>query len=171
MRPLRRAAAGILPRGPARAAPGDSGSLGCWRSLEARMTDPIERPADGPRPGRTGMSAEQIQAMSVDVVKPLTGPITLVESDPGWPRLFDREAARIRSILGDRVVRLEHTGSTSVPGLAAKPIIDITMAVADVLDEPAYAADLEAAGDRPRDRGHPPQGDEPPGLQGTHTKR
>ena len=91
---------------------------------------------------------EQIQADSVDVLKPLTGPITLAEYDPEWPRLFGREEARIRSILGDRVVRLEHTGSTSVPGLAAKPIIDITMTVADVLDEPAYATDLETAGYR-----------------------
>ena len=89
---------------------------------------------------------EEIQAFSVDILKPLTGPITFVEYDPAWPALFEREAARIRSILGDRVIRLEHTGSTSVPGLAAKPIIDITMVVPDSSDEPAYAADLEAAG-------------------------
>ena len=50
------------------------------------------------------------------------------------------------AILGDRVVRIEHTGSTSVPGLAAKPIIDITMVVPDSSDEPAYVPDLEAAG-------------------------
>jgi GrpB-like predicted nucleotidyltransferase (UPF0157 family) len=97
------------------------------------------------RPERT---AEEIQAITVDIIKPLTGPITFVEYDPEWPAQFEREEARIRSILGDRVVRLEHTGSTSVPGLAAKPVIDITMTVADVLDEPAYAPDLEAAGYR-----------------------
>jgi GrpB-like predicted nucleotidyltransferase (UPF0157 family) len=93
-------------------------------------------------------SAEDIQAIHVDIVSPLTGPIPFVEYDPGWPGLFEREAARIRAILGDRVVRLEHTGSTSVQGLAAKPIIDITMTVADVLDEPAYVPDLEAGGYR-----------------------
>jgi GrpB-like predicted nucleotidyltransferase (UPF0157 family) len=97
---------------------------------------------------RRERTAEEIQAFNVDILKPLTGPITFVEYDPGWPALFEREEARIRTILGDRVVRLEHTGSTSVPGLAAKPVIDITMTVADVLDEPAYAADLEVAGYR-----------------------
>ena len=78
----------------------------------------------------------------------LAGPITLAEYDPSWPALYEREEARIRSILGDRVVRIEHTGSTSVPGLAAKPIIDITMTVADVTDEPAWVPDLVAAGYR-----------------------
>jgi GrpB-like predicted nucleotidyltransferase (UPF0157 family) len=97
---------------------------------------------------RRERTAEEIQAFNVDILKPLTGPITFVEYDPAWPALFEREEARIRSILGARVLRLEHTGSTSVPGLAAKPTIDITMTVADVLDEPAYASDLEAAGYR-----------------------
>jgi GrpB-like predicted nucleotidyltransferase (UPF0157 family) len=60
--------------------------------------------------------------------------------------LFVREAERIRAVLGERVVRLEHVGSTSVPGLAAKPIIDIVLVVADSGDEPAYLPDLEAAG-------------------------
>jgi GrpB-like predicted nucleotidyltransferase (UPF0157 family) len=106
------------------------------------------------RPERT---AEEIQAFNVDMIKPLTGPIPFVEYDPGWPALFEREEARIRSILGDRVIRLEHTGSTSVPGLAAKPIIDITVTVADVLDEPAYAPDLEAAGYRLVIREHEPE--------------
>jgi GrpB-like predicted nucleotidyltransferase (UPF0157 family) len=52
----------------------------------------------------------------------------------------------VRAALGDRVVRLEHVGSTSVPGLAAKPIIDIVLEVPDSSDEPAYVGDLEAAG-------------------------
>jgi GrpB-like predicted nucleotidyltransferase (UPF0157 family) len=72
--------------------------------------------------------------------------IHLAEYDPGWPRLYAREAARIRSVLGERVRRLEHVGSTSVPGLAAKPVIDIVLAVPDSSDEPAYVPDLEAAG-------------------------
>ncbi len=95
------------------------------------------------RPTRT---KEQIEALTVGELEPLTAPILFVDADPGWPALYAREAARIRSILGDRVLQIEHTGSTSVPGLAAKPIIDITMIVQDVRDEPAYAADLEAAG-------------------------
>lgn len=76
------------------------------------------------------------------------GPIVLVESDPEWPRLFAREAARIREVLGDQVLRLEHVGSTSVPGLAAKPVIDVLLVVADPADEAAYVTPLEAAGYR-----------------------
>jgi GrpB-like predicted nucleotidyltransferase (UPF0157 family) len=102
------------------------------------MTD-----SEASRPQRT---KEEIQSIVVGELKPLTERIVFVEYDPEWPVLYAREEARIRSILGDRVLRIEHTGSTSVPGLAAKPIIDITMIVADVLDEPAYARDLEAAG-------------------------
>jgi GrpB-like predicted nucleotidyltransferase (UPF0157 family) len=74
------------------------------------------------------------------------GPIHLADYDPRWPGLYQREAARIRSLLGDRVRQLEHVGSTSVPGIAAKPIIDIDMAVPDSSDEPAYLPDLEAGG-------------------------
>ncbi|HJP75716.1 MAG TPA: GrpB family protein [Pseudonocardiaceae bacterium] len=73
-------------------------------------------------------------------------PIVLADYDPNWPKLYDREERRIRAILGDRVVRIDHIGSTSVPGLAAKPIIDIAMAVPDSADEPAYVPDLEAEG-------------------------
>jgi GrpB-like predicted nucleotidyltransferase (UPF0157 family) len=111
------------------------------------MTD---KPTDaaGPPSGPRMHTEAEIQAYSVDIVKPLTGPINFVEYDEAWPALFAREDVRIRSILGERVVRLEHTGSTSVPGLAAKPIIDITLTLADVLDEPAYVPDLEAAGYR-----------------------
>jgi GrpB-like predicted nucleotidyltransferase (UPF0157 family) len=103
------------------------------------------------------MTKEQIEAITVGDLEPLSGPITFVDYDPSWPALYAREEARIRSILGDRVLRIEHTGSTSVPGLAAKPIIDITMIVADVLDEPAYARDLEAVGYRIRIREQEPE--------------
>jgi GrpB-like predicted nucleotidyltransferase (UPF0157 family) len=78
----------------------------------------------------------------------LDGPVTLAASDPGWPALFEREAARVRGVLGPRILLLEHIGSTSVPGLAAKPIIDILMVVADPADESGYVAPLERAGYR-----------------------
>ena len=74
------------------------------------------------------------------------GPIHLADYDPEWPHLFEREAARIRSVLGERVLLLEHAGSTSVPGLAAKPIIDIVLGVADPADEASYVPALEASG-------------------------
>jgi GrpB-like predicted nucleotidyltransferase (UPF0157 family) len=78
----------------------------------------------------------------------LDGPVTLAAYDPGWPALFEREAARLRGVLGPRILLLEHIGSTSVPGLAAKPIIDILMAVADPADESGYVTPLEQAGYR-----------------------
>src|SRR5262249_27365734 len=66
--------------------------------------------------------------------------------DPEWPRLYEREAKRIRAALGDNVVLLEHVGSTSVPGLAAKPLIDILLVVLDSSHEASYVPPLEAAG-------------------------
>jgi GrpB-like predicted nucleotidyltransferase (UPF0157 family) len=77
-------------------------------------------------------------------------PIRLVEYDPQWPDLFRREAARIRPALGDRALRIEHIGSTSVPGLAAKPVIDIVVTVADSSQEAEYVHLLDRAGYRLR---------------------
>jgi GrpB-like predicted nucleotidyltransferase (UPF0157 family) len=84
--------------------------------------------------------------VTIGELQVLGGPVTLAEYDPAWPLLFGREAVRIRSALGDRVRLLEHVGSTSVPGLAAKPIIDIALAVVDSADEAAYIPPMEAAG-------------------------
>jgi GrpB-like predicted nucleotidyltransferase (UPF0157 family) len=72
--------------------------------------------------------------------------IVLADYDPQWPRLFEREAARVRAVLGPQVLRLEHTGSTSVPGLCAKPIVDMTLELPDSADEPGYVPPMEAAG-------------------------
>ncbi len=76
----------------------------------------------------------------------LQSKIEIADYDPGWPALYEREEVRIRAALGEKVVRLEHAGSTSVPTLPAKPIIDIVLEVQDSADEPAYVPDLEAAG-------------------------
>jgi GrpB-like predicted nucleotidyltransferase (UPF0157 family) len=89
---------------------------------------------------------EEILAARIGEVVPFAEPIRIVDYDPEWPRLFEREAARIKGALGDGVLLLEHVGSTSVPGLAAKPRIDIVLVVADSADEPAYVPTLEAAG-------------------------
>ncbi|MFD1394357.1 GrpB family protein [Kroppenstedtia eburnea] len=91
-------------------------------------------------------SDEELQKFRVGELKPHNAPITLVEYDPRWPELFDREADRVRSILGNKALRVEHVGSTSVPGLCAKPIIDMLLVVADSADEPSYVPALEAAG-------------------------
>jgi GrpB-like predicted nucleotidyltransferase (UPF0157 family) len=84
------------------------------------------------------------------------GPVVLVDSDASWPARFERERARIRDALGGLARRVEHIGSTSVPGLAAKPIVDILVTIADADDETAVVARLERAGYvlRVRESGH-----------------
>ena len=91
-------------------------------------------------------SEEELRRMTVGEPRRHDAPVTLVDYDPAWPDMYAREAARVRAALGDRVLLLEHTGSTAVPGLAAKPIIDMTLAVADSSREDDYVPDLEAAG-------------------------
>lgn len=106
-------------------------------------------PSEQPQPVAATLAAareEEILAARIGDIPVLNGPVYLAEYDPEWPRLFAREAERVRAILGDRVVLLEHVGSTSVPGLAAKPRIDMLLVVPDSADEPAYVAPLEAAG-------------------------
>ena len=72
--------------------------------------------------------------------------VHLADYDPKWPELFIREAARVKRVLGDTAIRIEHVGSTSVPGLAAKPIIDIVIEVTDSSDESSYVTPLESHG-------------------------
>ena len=102
--------------------------------------------AKGAQAGEVTATDEELQAVTVGERKPHNAPVAMAEYDPAWPPLFEREAQRIRLALGDTVVRLEHTGSTSVPGLAAKPIIDMTLIVPNSGDESAYVPQLEAAG-------------------------
>ena len=102
--------------------------------------------ADRAEPRHGPMTEEDLRAAWVMEPPKLAGKVQVVDYDPAWPGLFQREAERIRAVLGERVVQLEHVGSTSVPGLAAKPIIDMLLVVPDPADEPAYLPDLEAAG-------------------------
>jgi GrpB-like predicted nucleotidyltransferase (UPF0157 family) len=76
---------------------------------------------------------------------PATG-INLTDPDPSWPGQYNFLAGRIREALGWRVLQLDHVGSTSVPGLAAKPIIDIDLTVADPGREQDYVPALETIG-------------------------
>jgi len=73
-------------------------------------------------------------------------PIRLADPDPQWAAQYAEQEERIRAALGPRAVQVEHAGSTSVPGLAGKPVIDIVLVVADSADEAGYVPDLEAAG-------------------------
>jgi GrpB-like predicted nucleotidyltransferase (UPF0157 family) len=103
------------------------------------MPDPAE-PRQGPK------TEEDMRAAWVVEPPKLAGKVQLADYDPDWPRLFQREADRIRRVLGERVVQLEHVGSTSVPGLAAKPIIDIQISVADLEPLAAFRQPLERLG-------------------------
>jgi GrpB-like predicted nucleotidyltransferase (UPF0157 family) len=89
---------------------------------------------------------EQLARVTIGGPRPLSERIELRDCDAAWPLWYEREKARIRSALGDRVIRIEHVGSTAVPGLLAKPIIDITLEVPDSANEREYVSDLEAAG-------------------------
>jgi GrpB-like predicted nucleotidyltransferase (UPF0157 family) len=89
---------------------------------------------------------EEMQAARIGEMRLHNAPIKLVAYSVEWPALFIREAERVRATLGDRVLMLEHVGSTSVPGLAAKPIIDMILAVEDSADETAYVPAMESAG-------------------------
>lgn len=72
--------------------------------------------------------------------------LRIVEPDPAWARQYDVLAARVLTALGDRALGIQHIGSTAVPGLPAKPVIDIDLTVADPAEERAYVPDLEALG-------------------------
>jgi GrpB-like predicted nucleotidyltransferase (UPF0157 family) len=62
------------------------------------------------------------------------GPIVVGDYDPSWPSMFDDERTRIEAALGPLVLAIEHIGSTSVPGLAAKPIIDLLVGVTSLAE-------------------------------------
>ena len=83
-------------------------------------------------------------------------PVLIADYDPAWPVRFALERDRINAALGSLAVRIEHVGSTAVPGLAAKPIVDLLVTVADPEDEKAYLGALEQCGYelRVREPGH-----------------
>ena len=73
-------------------------------------------------------------------------PLDVVPYDPGWPAAFDAEAIRLRASLGAQALRIDHHGSTSIPGLGGKPIIDIQISVAALQPLAAYGEPLERIG-------------------------
>src|SRR5262249_54535369 len=89
---------------------------------------------------------EELRQVTLGEPTLLNGPISLAEYTREWPTCFAKEAERIRNALDNRALQIEHIGSTAVPELAAKPIIDILLVVADSADEPSYAPALESAG-------------------------
>ena len=106
---------------------------------QCRTGQPL--PAEEPEQGD-----ERVLAAMVGDAKPDVGTVRLEEYDEEWPELFGQEAERIRGALGATALEVEHVGSTSVPGLPAKPIIDILLVVPDSSDEPAFVLAMEQAG-------------------------
>ena len=104
----------------------------------------MEEPSESTR--HEHMTEDQLRDVTIGEPQVIGGTVELVEYDRSWPELFAREARRIEGALGRLALRIEHVGSTSIPGLAAKPIIDILLVVADSADENGYAGALSATG-------------------------
>ncbi|HUZ68243.1 MAG TPA: GrpB family protein [Candidatus Saccharimonadales bacterium] len=101
----------------------------------------------GDEPNDAPTAAEvRIREATIGEPERLDGVIELRPYDPQWPEQFRAEADRVCSALGARALRVEHVGSTSVPGLVAKPIIDMLLVVADSSDEAGYVPPMESAG-------------------------
>lgn len=77
-------------------------------------------------------------------------PVSIVEADPTWTDRYEQAASELRAALGDRIVAMEHIGSTAVPGLAAKPVIDIQLGVHSLRDDGDLVAAIESIGYRYR---------------------
>jgi GrpB-like predicted nucleotidyltransferase (UPF0157 family) len=74
--------------------------------------------------------------------------IVIVDYDPAWPEAFRRLGTRLRAALGPLALRIDHIGSTSVPGLAAKPVLDVQISVASLEPVGTYLPALELVGFR-----------------------
>jgi GrpB-like predicted nucleotidyltransferase (UPF0157 family) len=91
---------------------------------------------------RLNLASHDTTPLGADV----SSQVLITDYDPQWPEVFRREANDIQAMLGCRALQIEHIGSTSVPQLAAKPVIDILLVVADSSDEDSYVPILESAG-------------------------
>jgi GrpB-like predicted nucleotidyltransferase (UPF0157 family) len=89
---------------------------------------------------------EQLRAITIGELAPYATKVVIEDYDPAWPDWFEWDRARIAAALGPVALSIEHAGSTSVPGLPAKPIIDILLQVDDTVEEDVYVPQLEAAG-------------------------
>jgi GrpB-like predicted nucleotidyltransferase (UPF0157 family) len=89
---------------------------------------------------------QQIIAATVGQRVPLNNTINLEPYNPEWPRMYATLERQIRHALDTKALTVEHVGSTSVPGLSAKPIIDVVLVVSDSADEASYVPPLERAG-------------------------
>jgi GrpB-like predicted nucleotidyltransferase (UPF0157 family) len=89
---------------------------------------------------------EYLRSVTIGKREPRNSTIHLAPYNPDWPSHYSTLADQIRHALGEKVLLLEHVGSTSVPGLSAKPIIDMVLTVEDSANEPTYIPQLEEGG-------------------------
>ena len=100
------------------------------------------RATNGPDPS----DEDALRDVTIGPLIPHNDTVLLVDYDPTWPAIFAAEQQRVLEVLGDTALAVEHVGSTAVPGLMAKPIIDIVLAVPDSADESGYVPALEDIG-------------------------
>jgi GrpB-like predicted nucleotidyltransferase (UPF0157 family) len=111
----------------------------------------------------TGEERAQIWALAAPIMEPgfevIPGserdeadPIELVQYDPEWPLRFEARRQRLSKVMRPRPIRIDHVGSTAIPGLAAKPVVDIQISVEDIRDESAYVPPIESIGVQFRSR-------------------
>lgn len=89
---------------------------------------------------------DKLRAVTIGDLKPYAAKVVIEDYNPAWPTWFAADRTLITDAIGDIALSVEHTGSTSVPGLPAKPIIDILLQVSDSADESTYVPRLEAVG-------------------------
>lgn len=143
---------------------GDDGAFEAWRARRARegarvdVLDLYKEVAEERGIAPEAIPAEERKVLA-DRAMPVIWPgfervgkprtdlvVVLHDADPSWPHRFEGWRTRLGDAIGPAVVRIEHIGSTAVPGLAAKPIVDVLLAVRDAADEPAYVPGCEASG-------------------------
>ena len=92
-------------------------------------------------------SEDYLREVTIGNLAELSGKIILQEYNPRWEQMFRQQEERIKQALKGKQIHIEHVGSTSVPGLCAKPVIDILLLVEDSSDEDSYAVQLQDRAD------------------------
>lgn len=108
-------------------------------SVDGVRAHPLWNPFETP-------TEEEINAARAQLAVHTPERVRVVAPDPAWPQSYAAARDRVHDALGERVLAIEHVGSTSVPRLWAKPVIDIDLTVAASADEDAWLSDLAAAG-------------------------
>jgi GrpB-like predicted nucleotidyltransferase (UPF0157 family) len=109
--------------------------------FDARKTNAWQLP-----PPSEPASDEYLASVSIGKREPLNDRIRLAPYDANWPSMFTMASEKVRRALAEKALRVEHVGSTAVPSLSAKPVIDMIVVVDDSSDEGSYVPLLDAEG-------------------------